>query len=115
MSVDNKRTKGIVNNIGLSMIGRLVTTIVSFLVVPLTIDYINPTQYGIWLTLSSIIGWVAIFDMGLGQGFRNRFAEARALGDDTLAHQYVSTTYFAVGCVVSAAYILLAIFSFVVN
>lgn len=115
MSVDNKRTKGIVNNIGLSMIGRLVTTIVSFLVVPLTIDYINPTQYGIWLTLSSIIGWVGIFDMGLGQGFRNRFAEARALGDDTLAHKYVSTTYFAVGCVVSAAYILLAIFSFVVN
>ena len=30
---------------------------ISLVLVPLTMHYVNPTQYGIWLTLSSIIGW----------------------------------------------------------
>src|SRR5258708_8697919 len=29
---------------------------ISLVLVPLTIHYVKPTQYGIWLTLSSIIG-----------------------------------------------------------
>ena len=65
----------------------------ALLIVPMTINYVNSTQYGIWLTLSSIIGWVSFFDLGLGNGLRNRFAEAKAKGDTVLARQYVSTTY----------------------
>lgn len=115
MKIENKRTKGIISNIGLSFVGRIVTTLSSFLIVPLTIDYVNPTQYGIWLTLSSIISWVAIFDLGLGQGFRNKFSESMALGDFQLAREYVSTTYFAVGVIVSIAYIILIILNSFVN
>ena len=48
------------------------------MLVPLTIHYINPTRYGIWLTVSSIIGWVSFFDIGFGNGLRNKFAEALA-------------------------------------
>ena len=36
---------------------------ISLILVPLTINYINPTQYGIWITLSSIVGWFAFFDI----------------------------------------------------
>ena len=39
--------------------------VIGLLLVPLTIHYINPTQYGIWVTLSSIISWMAYFDIGL--------------------------------------------------
>lgn len=66
---------------------------ISLVVVPLTINYINPTRYGIWLTLSSIIGWFSFFNIGLTQGLRNKFAEAKAIGEDNLAQIYVSTTY----------------------
>lgn len=65
----------------------------SILMVPITIDYVNPERYGIWLTLSSIVGWFSFFDIGLTQGLRNKFAEARAIGDDDKAQVYVSTTY----------------------
>jgi len=61
--------------------------------VPLTIAYLNPTNYGIWITLSSIIGWFGFFDIGLGNGLRNKFAEAIARGEHKLAKIYVSTTY----------------------
>lgn len=65
----------------------------SLLIVPLTIDYVNPSKYGIWLTLSSVVGWFAFFDIGLTQGLRNKFAEAKAKGQTELAQSYVSTTY----------------------
>ena len=90
----------------LSSLAKIVTIICSLLIVPLTKDYLNPTRYGIWLTLSSIIAWIAYFDFGLGNGFRNRFAEAKAHGDRQLAREYVSTTYFAVSVVSMAALVI---------
>jgi O-antigen/teichoic acid export membrane protein len=66
---------------------------ISLLLVPLTINYINSSRYGIWLTLSSIVAWLSFFDVGLTQGLRNKFAEARAKNDDSVAQIYVSTTY----------------------
>ena len=87
------RSKEAVKGVALSVLAKLVYVISSFLIVHLTIDYVNPTQYGIWLTLSSIVGWVVLFDLGLGNGFRNRFAEAKADGNAELAKSYLSTTY----------------------
>ena len=80
-------------NILASLIIRGLSIAISLVLVPLTINYINPTQYGIWLTLSSIVAWFSFFDIGLTQGLRNKFAEAKAKGEDSLAQIYVSTTY----------------------
>ena len=66
---------------------------ISLIVVPLTINYINSSQYGIWLTLSSIVTWFSFFEIGLTGSLRNKFAEAKAKGEDELAQIYVSTTY----------------------
>ncbi|MEO6316835.1 MAG: MATE family efflux transporter [Chitinophagaceae bacterium] len=69
---------------------------VSLLLVPLTIGYINPAKYGIWLTMSSIVAWFSFFDIGFTQGLRNKFTEAKAKGNMLLARIYVSTTYYYV-------------------
>lgn len=63
------------------------------LLVPLTINYVNADRYGIWLTISSIVAWFSFFDIGLTQGLRNKFAEAKANGDDDSAQVFVSTAY----------------------
>ena len=97
----------------ISLFSRGVGILCSLIVVPLTINYVNPTQYGIWLTISSIIAWVAFFDLGLANGFRNKFAEAKALGNDTLAREYLSTTYFALTIIVVAVlFVILIVNSF---
>ena len=72
---------------------------ISLLLVPLTINYVNPERYGIWLTISSIVTWFSFFDVGLTQGLRNKFAEAKAGGDDESAQIYVSTAYAALGII----------------
>lgn len=89
----NERSVTVKKNIAASLVLKCVSILISLQIVPLTIDYVNPTKYGIWLTLSSIIAWLSYFDLGFAHGFRNRFAEAKAKGDIKLAKEYVSTTY----------------------
>ena len=67
--------------------------VINLILVPLTIQYVDVTKYGIWVALSSIIAWFSFFDIGFGHGLRNRFAEAKASGDIERARVYVSTTY----------------------
>ena len=81
--------------------------IISLFLVPLTIHYVSSDQYGIWITLSSIIGWFGFFDIGFGNGLRNKFAESIAHGEDNKARIYVSTTYAVLTIIVT---IVLSIF-----
>lgn len=99
------RTKNITQNILLSLICKSSNILCSLLIVPLTIDYIDADRYGIWLTVSSIVGWILFFDLGLGNGFRNHFVKARAANDIHLCRKYVSTTYFAITFIVSVVWL----------
>ena len=105
----SERSKEATKNIMVSILVKGFTILTSLLIVPMTIDYVNPTQYGIWLTLSGVVSWIIFFDLGLGNGFRNRYTEAKAKGDMILARQYVSTTYFSIGSIVTLILILFLI------
>lgn len=88
---------------------------ISLLLVPMTIHYINPTQYGIWLTISSMVAWISFFDVGFTQGLRNRFAEAKAQDNSELARIYVSTTYFYTTIIFFVIWIILLISNIFIN
>jgi O-antigen/teichoic acid export membrane protein len=87
------RTQAVKRNIFISFILRGISILISLLLVPMTLHYLNVREYGIWLTLSSILVWVNYFDIGLGNGLRNKLGEAFALGDKKLGQIYVSTTF----------------------
>jgi len=87
------------------------TIVITFALVPLTIDYLDATRYGIWLTLSSIINFFYFFDIGLGNGLRNKFAEALAKNQKALAKKYVSTTYAILTMIIAGVIVL----GFIVN
>ncbi|HEY2720981.1 MAG TPA: oligosaccharide flippase family protein [Chitinophagaceae bacterium] len=80
-------------NIITSFIIKGASIIIGLVLIPLTVGYVNPIQYGIWLTLSSIVGWFSYFDIGFGNGLRNKFAESIAKKEYNTARVYVSTTY----------------------
>jgi len=62
----HQRTIRAKKNIGISFISKAVSILISFLIVPLTLSYVGKVEYGIWMTLSSIIHWFTFFDIGLG-------------------------------------------------
>ena len=97
--IKSNRDKNIVKHIGWSSFYKIGSIISNFMLVPLTINYLDTENYGIWLTLTSFISWFSFFDIGLGNGLRNKFAEAKTLGNYTDAQAFVSTAYFTIGCI----------------
>ncbi len=83
-----------------------ISIIVGFLMVRVVLDYLDQTKYGIWLTLSSFITWFTFFEIGLGNGLKNRLAEALAAKNYDLAKIYVSTTYAILSIVICIVAIL---------
>lgn len=98
-------------NIAYSFLIKMISILVNLTLVPLTINYLNPTRYGIWLTLSSIIAWFSFFDIGFGHGLRNKLVEARALGDYRKAKTYISTTY----CILTIIFLSIWLLFYVLN
>lgn len=111
----NKRTLNAKRNIIYSFFIKGISIGISLLMVPITIDYLDPSMYGVWLTLSSILSWIVFFDIGFSQGLRNRFAEAIAKNDYEKARSYVSTTYFALSLIVLTILILALIINHYIN
>src|SRR5690554_5310702 len=72
---------------------KAINAAISFLIIPLYLAYLTEVSFGIWLTVSAVLNWFNFFDLGMGNGLRNRFAEAKAADDTRLAAAYVSTTY----------------------
>lgn len=61
--------------------------------VPLTLACLNIYENGVWLTISSMLLWIDTMDIGLGNGLRNKLAEAVAEGNMKKAKTIVSSTF----------------------
>lgn len=105
------RTAKINKNILYSFGLKGLSILISFLLVPLTLGYLNTVDYGIWLTLSSLLTWINYFDIGLGNGLRNKLTEALALENTELAQRYVSTTVAILSVIALFFFICFAVFA----
>jgi len=102
----HKRTVKAKKNIIASFFIKGVSMIIGFLMIRLTLDFLDQTRYGIWLTLTSFMTWFTFFEIGLGSGLKNKLAEALAIKDFDLAKTYVSTTYAILSLVIGIVGIL---------
>ncbi|WP_298878392.1 hypothetical protein [uncultured Polaribacter sp.] len=65
----------------------------NFLIVPFLILFLGKTEYGVWVTVFSFVNWIFTFDLGIGQGLRNKLTEALSVDDQNKARQIISTSY----------------------
>ncbi|MDN3607575.1 lipopolysaccharide biosynthesis protein [Kaistella yonginensis] len=105
---DNELSQTILKNVLMSFGVRVGSIVVGLLLVPITLGYVSPAEYGIWLTVSSIVSWLSFFDIGLANGLRNRLSESNANKNVNESRKYVSTTYAAIGAI--SIFILLLFF-----
>ena len=89
----SERSVKVKKNIALLTIFKGISIAISLILVPMTLNYVDSGTYGIWLTLSSVVGWISFFDIGINNGLKNRLTETLARNDKELSRTYVSTTY----------------------
>ncbi len=111
----SERTKKALLNAFVSVVFKSIRILIGFILVPISIDYLGPTGYGVWLTIFSVFMWMQILDVGLGNGLRNRLAEAIAKGDIYKAKVYVSTSYFFLLIISSSIFVFCVIIYPLVN
>ena len=93
------RSKIIIKNIFGSFLLKGLSILITLLLVPVTVKLLDQEKYGVWLTLFSIVSWFNMMDVGIGNGFRNKFTEASALGDILACKQLMQTFYAIMGLV----------------
>lgn len=106
----NSRSVTMKKNIIFSLLIRGVSIAVSFLLVPLTLGYVESELYGIWLTISSIVSWLHFLDIGFTNGLKNRLGESIAMNNWERGKALVSTTYSMMFFIFIPLCIVLAIF-----
>lgn len=93
----NLRSKNINKQIILSLILKVTGMVLGFLVIPKTLGILGTEQYGVWLTILSVVSWLVTFDVGIGNGLRNKLSEALAQGDRVSSQKLISTAYISLG------------------
>ena len=98
-TISKDRTKNYFKQLKVSFLFKVLAIGASFLIIPIMIKFLGNEQYGIWSTLLSIISWIVLFDIGIGNSLRNKISEALVKNDKKKARDYISTAYVLIGLI----------------
>lgn len=91
-----------------SLIIKILSIGVDFAKVPILLSYLTPDNYGLYVTIASIVYWTHNFDFGLGTGLRYKLTTAISNSDYKTGKELVSTAYISL-TVILLGIILIAI------
>ncbi len=93
----NRRTKNLMLQSALSLIFKIISQVIVFILVPVQLAILGKQQYGVWVTLFSITSWISFADLGIGSGLINKLNIAISRGNKDDARKYVSSAYICIG------------------
>ena len=105
----NSRTNIVLQNTVLTIFFKGFSILVNFILVPLCLRAVTEMEYGIVLTITSIANWISFFDIGIGNGLRNKLGRSIAGNDVALGRKYVSTAYYYITLIFVALLIIYTI------
>jgi len=101
-----RRNVSIVRGMFSGLAGRGVAMVVSFFTVPLTVRYLGAERYGAWVTISTVMAWIAIADLGLSSSLTNAVSEGYARENQDLAGDYVAAAFWSLAAVAALLSVL---------
>ena len=99
LDVSKERTRNYLYQIKGAVVYKAASMLASFLAIPMMIRYLGQEQFGVWSTLLTVMSWIVLFDLGVGNGLRNKVAEALARNDKTQAANYIASGYSLIGLI----------------
>jgi O-antigen/teichoic acid export membrane protein len=74
--------------------GKLTTLLVNAISLPITVRYLGPQQYGLWVTISTTVVMLAVMDLGVAYTLTNLISTAYANDDRATAKRYYATAFW---------------------
>lgn len=65
--------------------------------------FADQSVLGVWYTILSVLTWILSFDLGIGNGLRNKLSDSIARRDDAATKAYISSAYWMIGKIVLLA------------
>lgn len=88
-------------NAALGLVYKPISMILSYIYVPIVLNYLGEEKFGIWATILSVLSWINYFDIGIGNGLRNKLSEN--LGQENSEEKckkYISSSYMILSAIV---------------
>lgn len=110
--------KQVRKNMILGTIYKGISMIVSYLYVPLVLFYLGEFKYGVWTTILNVLSWITYFDIGIGNGLRNKLAESltkQGEDEEKKVRQYVSSSYIMLAIIITVAILVGCVLSVLID
>ena len=101
-------------NMLISTICKPISMVISYIYVPIVLNYLGAEKYGIWSTILTILSWISYFDIGIGNGLRNRLTESLSKKDGQ-SRKLVSSAYAFITFIMIMVAIVLSMMASYVN
>ena len=91
------------------MVCKPVSMLISYIYVAIVLNYLGIEKYGIWSTILTILSWINYFDIGIGNGLRNKLTESLSKRDGqgkklvSSAYAFIAVIMAVVAVIFSAA------------
>lgn len=108
----NASSAGIARNALFGYGATLIGALSGLIVTPLLLRYLGATQFGLWVLLLSVVGYLGLLEVGLYMTVSKRVAECLALDDRARLQQILGTAfvlYASLSAVVLVVVVILAL------
>lgn len=105
------KIQSIFMNSSISVISKLLISLINFLAVPILINIMGVHEYGIWVTVTSVLVWLQLSDLGIANSLKNKVTERLSNKDKIGATEYFAGAIilFSIICLV----LLIVVYIFV--
>ena len=93
----NNREDILKKHLSLGFIYKIVGMGLSYISIPLFLKYLGEKDYGLWMVIFSTISWIFMFDLGIGNGLKNKLTQCLVEGNILEVKKYITTGYIFLG------------------
>lgn len=87
----DRRLRLVILGAGANLISTLLSFLVFFISVPLTVGYLGPERFGVWMAIASLAGMLGFMDFGVGNGLVSQVAVRNAKSDKQQLQNTISS------------------------
>lgn len=103
----NDKSKILIKHTSIAFMIKGLAIIVSFFTIPTYLIYFSDDiVLGVWFTLLALLSWILNFDLGVGNGLRNKLVESKSKGDVQLSKKLISSSYVSVTALSALIFII---------